>query len=149
VAGDNQNLLGNISSIKSLTSGIARTRRRVGVVLDHAKNHMCEETRLTLCIEKFLLYDVDNKACGRLLIYSAFTNLIHLANTKVWVGDGTFYSCPCVFSQLYTIQGLVRGRFYPLVFILMEKMSIKAHEYAFDLLSICVVGNLRLLFLIL
>jgi hypothetical protein len=83
MAGDNQNLLGNISSIKSLTSGIARTRRRVGVVLDHAKNHMCEEQRLKLCIEKFLLYDVDNKACGRLLIYSAFTNLIHLTNTKV------------------------------------------------------------------
>jgi hypothetical protein len=42
VAGDNQHLLGNLPSIQSLTSGIARTRRGVGVVLDHAKDHMWE-----------------------------------------------------------------------------------------------------------
>jgi hypothetical protein len=53
VAGDNQNLLGNIFSIKILTSGIARTRLRVGVVLDPAKFHMCEEQRLMLSNEKF------------------------------------------------------------------------------------------------
>jgi hypothetical protein len=45
--------------------------------------------------------------------------------------DGTFYSCPGEFEQLYTIQGIISGKFHPFVFNLSETMNTNNYELIF------------------
>jgi hypothetical protein len=49
--------------------------------------------------------------------------------------DGTFYAYPKVFSQLYSIQGFVRGSILPLVFCLMEKMTQTSYQVIFEFIN--------------
>lgn len=50
-----------------------------------------------------------------MLIFSTQKNLTHLAAADIIYGDGTFYSCPSLFFQLYTFHAMVDGVMYPLV----------------------------------
>lgn len=39
------------------------------------------------------------------------------------LGDGTFYSCPGLFTQLYSLHGEVNGVVFPLVFGLLPNQT--------------------------
>jgi hypothetical protein len=45
--------------------------------------------------------------------------------------DGTFWSVPNNFEQLLTFNGCFLGKFYPLIFILMEKKNEGSYDAAF------------------
>jgi hypothetical protein len=92
--------------------------------------------RKTFNSVKFLFLELDNKTDRKTLIFTTYCNLIHLDNTYVCVFYGTFYACPSEFSQLYTSQGLLRGKFYPLVFCLMHRCDYLVYEVFFEFLSL-------------
>jgi hypothetical protein len=46
------------------------------------------------------------------------------------VADGTFWSCPSEYQQLYTIQAIIRKKFFPLVFCFMkEKQTNRTKKF--------------------
>lgn len=67
--------------------------------------------------KQFLLY--DNKKENRILIFSTIDNLKILKNNKNWMADGTFWTVPKLFSQLYTIHVCHKNTTFPLAYILM------------------------------
>ena len=69
---------------------------------------------LTTVGNHFLLHD-DN-IHSRMLILSTTSNLRHLSAADTIFCDGTFYTCPSLFHQLYTIHAIVDGSMFPLVF---------------------------------
>ncbi|KAJ8306570.1 hypothetical protein KUTeg_017115 [Tegillarca granosa] len=62
---------------------------------------------LTCTGERSLM--VDNGDNSRVLIFSTVENLQHLANAYAIFCDGTFYTCPTIFNQLYTIHAMVNS----------------------------------------
>jgi hypothetical protein len=54
-----------------------------------------------------------------MLIFSTINNLTHLAAANTIFCDGTFYACPSLFHQLYTVHAMVYDSMYPLVFALL------------------------------
>jgi hypothetical protein len=54
-----------------------------------------------------------------MLIFSTINNLTHLAAANTIFCDGTFYPCPSLFHQIYTVHAMVDGSMYPLVFALL------------------------------
>jgi hypothetical protein len=73
---------------------------------------------------KIFCYDNYAKNESRVVIFSSDLNFIFLENSKLLICDGTFFNCPPEFGQLYTIQGLIRGKFYSLVYCLIERSEI-------------------------
>lgn len=68
--------------------------------------------------EDLLLY-CDRADGTPLVIFSCYTNLLHLCNAQTILGDGTFRYCPKFFLQIYTIHAVINQHFVPLVFALL------------------------------
>ncbi|KAK3097880.1 hypothetical protein FSP39_014087 [Pinctada imbricata] len=84
--------------------------------------------------ERFLLTD-SNDAGRRIIIYATDSNLELLTNCSTIYGDGTFYVCPGVFNQLYSLHGCVDGHFYPLVFAFLPGKRTDVYLRFWDLLK--------------
>ena len=76
---------------------------------------------LTAANQRFLIADDGNDE--RILIFSTQQNLTHFTAADIIYGDGTFYTCPDVFTQLYTFHTYVDGTMYPLVYALLPGKS--------------------------
>jgi hypothetical protein len=135
LSGENQNLSLHLPKVKNLVHNITKIRRE--------NNNKCiQEASLiddfftkTLSFEKYLVATKTDVKGAKILIYSTYMNLIHLENSLTYVCDGTFYSCPKEFSQIYTIQGLVKGKFYNLVHCFMEKMDTASYKFIFEFIK--------------
>lgn len=64
----------------------------------------------------------------RALVFATEDNLRKLSETSVWFADGTFKVVPQQFKQLYVIHGNYEGRVWPLVYILMTRMTEVLYE---------------------
>jgi hypothetical protein len=128
----NQNLIVAMPSVKSMVNNIAKVRKSNSIVIPEKNEHLSDSFRKTLNNGKFLFYEHLEIEGEKLLLFTTFSNLVHLSHTDVWVCDGTFYSYPAEFCQLYTISGCVREKFYPLVYVLMEKRDTKSYNLVFN-----------------
>ena len=57
--------------------------------------------------ERFLLADIVSD--GRFLIFATRQGLQMLQRSAMWIMDGTFKTCPSIFSQIYTIHGVIKS----------------------------------------
>ena len=71
----------------------------------------------------------------RILIFSTSDNLTHLGAATTIFGDGTFYTCPDLFTQLYTLHAFVDGAIYPLVYALLPGKSHTIYTRFLNLLK--------------
>ena len=141
LVGANQEVAMHMPKIETMVDEITRDRRNKNLSVCGAFVERPERQRLTLKSEVFLFLDEVNVITGKIMVYTTYNNLMHLGNTNIWICDGTFYVCPKEFMQLYTIEGFVRDKFYPLVYILMEKNTQQAYEYIFEFLKRKIVGQ--------
>ncbi|CAG2184746.1 unnamed protein product [Mytilus edulis] len=74
-----------------------------------------DEWCLTTTRQQFLL--PSDNIYPPMLIFSTTNNLTHLAAANTIFCDGTFYSCPTLFHQLYTVHAMIDGSMFPLVFV--------------------------------
>jgi hypothetical protein len=54
--------------------------------------------------ERFLLCDDTNAQGHRIVIFATNDNIRQMCNSTLLLCDGTFYTCPGLFSQLYTVH---------------------------------------------
>ncbi|XP_015115250.1 uncharacterized protein LOC107039903 [Diachasma alloeum] len=60
-------------------------------------------------------------------MYGTEENLNVLASCEIWLGDGTFQSVLSLFTQLYTLHGLVEGKVLPLTYVLTSNKCKKTY----------------------
>ena len=51
-----------------------------------------------------------------MLVFGMSENLSKLANLDTIYVDGTFATCPSLYCQLFTINGIINGQQFPLVY---------------------------------
>lgn len=83
--------------------------------------------------EKFLLYDsrADSPADPIIFIWASPTQLAQLRECAHWSGDGTFWSRPYNFDQLYTLHGNIGHSSVPAAYILMQSRTEATYVRAF------------------
>ena len=92
--------------------------------------------------ESFLIHidSVNNMMC-----FSTDSNLKALSSSNTIFVDGTFFSCPIYFYQLFTIHVNINGHYVPLVFFLLPNKRTHIYELAFSFLKTkCTELNLNL-----
>ncbi|KAL4127383.1 hypothetical protein QTP88_011555 [Uroleucon formosanum] len=106
-------------------------------------NSLKEENIKSNQNEKFLLVnDYENN----ILVFSTITNLKFLGQVDTIFVDGTFKSCPKLFTQLFTIHGLSNGNYIPLVFFLLIDKNVETYKKSFfHLNSECIKNNINFL----
>ncbi|CAG2188546.1 unnamed protein product [Mytilus edulis] len=120
---DTQELVQNITTFPSCKNTMCNKRKKNLPVLPKTVDQINIDgiwTRTTKG-DPFLL--TDDNTVGRMLIFSTQKNLTHLSAADIIYGDGTFYTCPSLFFQLYTFHAMVDGAMYPLVHSLLPAKS--------------------------
>lgn len=85
-----------------------------------------------------------NSRSDNIVCFSTETNLKALCNVKLTFVDGTFYSAPKQFTQVFTIHGLQNHVYVPLVFFLLPNKGEKSYEKVLRyLIDICLEINLN------
>jgi hypothetical protein len=68
-------------------------------------------------------------------MFTTARNLTNLVSADIIYGDGTFYTSPTQFTQLYTLRAMVDDGMYPLVFGLLPGKSEEIYDRYFNLLK--------------
>ena len=93
-----------------------------------------DEWTQTTADDRYLL--INDGTYDRILVFATDNNLQLLANNdnNTIYADGTFYTCPSLFAQLYTLHAL-DGEIFPLVFALLPWNSEDIYIRLFNLLK--------------
>ncbi|KAE8740956.1 hypothetical protein FOCC_FOCC013530 [Frankliniella occidentalis] len=94
------------------------------------------EFRNTLSGDLFVVYDSYGEQDGSddeddvedtIIVFATKENLKKLGRSSSWFTDGTFMVCPSLFTQLFTIHGLVEDVALPLVYALLPNKAETSH----------------------
>ena len=69
-----------------------------------------------------------------MIIFTTPRNLEILAAYPNWIMDGTFYVCPKIFYQSYSIHAVIDNVNIPLVFVLLPDKKQTSYEFVFKVL---------------
>lgn len=109
VGGVSVESLAQMPSYKSLAETVRRQRKGITKQPSAPKSLMDldipHDLAKTCDDEPFALYDSGPDEKNRMIIFGTQRNLDFLADCEVIHMDGTFNSCPQLFSQLYVILG--------------------------------------------
>jgi hypothetical protein len=67
-----------------------------------------------------------------MIVFGNAENLVHLRNSRAWLCDGTFYSAPSNFLQVYVIFCSIFGKSFPVLYILLKDKSQQSYERMFE-----------------
>ncbi|XP_060081931.1 uncharacterized protein LOC132561218 [Ylistrum balloti] len=82
--------------------------------------------------DRFLLFD-DGDQQNRIIAFATTENLRYLSTADTFYCDGTFYTCPSLFNQIYSIHVVIDGRMTPVVFALLPGKSQRIYTRLFTL----------------
>lgn len=77
----------------------------------------------------------DVASANKMLVFASDDFLVKLASSdEIWM-DGTFYACPSLFKQLYTIHALVNNQMFCMVYALLPGFSADVYKDLFRFLQ--------------
>lgn len=77
----------------------------------------------TLANENFLHFDTGVDNIHRILFYTTKQNLEYLSMSTCWLSDGTFYSSPANYYQIYIVYGFYFSKIFPLLYCFCKDKS--------------------------
>lgn len=89
--------------------------------------------------DKFLVYDnynINEPSNNRILIFCSPKCLDIMAECEHWFADGTFKSCPSIFSQIYTIHVLKQNTVIPTCFALLPSKTQENYNEVLNALKL-------------
>lgn len=136
----------SIPTFESVKSALYRSRAKVIPKLPATQQDINLEHQWTetLAGDRFVLCDDTDNSGNRIIIFATDDNLQRLCDAAAVYGDGTFYSCPGMFTQLYTLHASVHEQMFPLVFCLLPNKSELTYQRMFSLLQEAVRQRIQL-----
>ncbi|XP_060078201.1 uncharacterized protein LOC132557697 [Ylistrum balloti] len=130
-----------IPTFNSKKSQLYRARRKLTPKLPTTTQDIDLEGRWTETNtgERFL--HIDDGDQNRILVFATSEDLAELATADRIYCDGTFYTCPNIFHQIYTIHIEIDGSMYPVVYSLLPGKSQHIYTRFFTLLKTFMADN--------
>ncbi|CAF1564726.1 unnamed protein product [Didymodactylos carnosus] len=72
--------------------------------------------------ELFLLYD-GSLGGTRSLVFASYNDIVYLLQQEYWYSDGTFYTCPSIFYQIYSIHTYYISSPHPKIYIAIDLLQ--------------------------
>jgi hypothetical protein len=124
-------------TIKTLKNTVNKQRRKIRPSIpDRIENIPCPLPSLyslTKQNSNFLLYD-GHIGQQRGLIFASPDDIRYLGSQKFWYADGTFYTSPSIFYQIYSIHAFDEGISTPCVFALLADKKEPTYQDLFTVL---------------
>ncbi|KAJ8682127.1 hypothetical protein QAD02_017919 [Eretmocerus hayati] len=133
-----QRVLARLPERENLKRSMRKVRRRHlpanPRILDELLD-LPERFTITFTGKKFLIYDSrEVEDVGRVIVSATKRNLLLLRESDVWFLDGTFKVSPSIFTQLFTVLGIVKRHqnfaALPLVYALLSSKETRQYSTA-------------------
>jgi hypothetical protein len=124
----------NLQTEKSLKNIIREERGKTNGNINE-KNKINETYFKTNTGEKFIQFHNENSHYDDMVIICNDKRIIHLMNSEVWMGDGTFTIAPKNYTQIYTIHCKIFNKFFPTVYIFLKDKKTTSYQKAFEFLA--------------
>ena len=85
--------------------------------------------------ETFLLFDSKIECQNQVVLFYSLPTIEYLKKSDVIMMDGTFKICPPSFYQIYTIHGVIYGKSFPMIYIIMKNKTQSAYSLAFNFIN--------------
>lgn len=124
-------------TLKTLKNTVSKQRRQTRPPLPKSINDLPAQLPILYTQTKnksnFLLF---NGSLGgkRGLIFASIDDIKYLAYQKFWYADGTFYTSPSIFYQIYSIHAFDEGLSTPCVYALLADKSEETYHDLFSTL---------------
>lgn len=92
-----------------------------------------EEYSKTIKENEFVL--IDTKDAQRIIMFGTLDFFKKMCVTETLYGDGTFYSVPKLFYQLYTLHGFYKNEMIPFIYILLPDKKEQTYLRMFRLIQ--------------
>lgn len=125
----------NFPGFSSVKSGLYKQRQNTIPALPKNTSdvHLTGVWTQTKSGEDFML--VNDGEEDKIILFATEKNLRNLCDADKIFCDGTFYSSPHQFKQIYTLHAFVEGQMFPLVFGLLPNKSQATYTRMFELLK--------------
>lgn len=123
---------------KSIHSARAKLRPPLPKDLNELHRGLQSYIVQTKLAENFMLVNDD---VNNIVMFSTEKNLQFLVTCEFLLMDGTFYSAPSLFTQIFIIFGKKKCVHVPLVFILLTSKEEAAYEHALRKLTVFLPQN--------
>ena len=125
----------HLPTFNSAKSSLYRARRKQTPPLPKTQTDIRLEGKWTQTAtgDRFLLFDNTHQT-SRMIAFATTENLQDLATTDKFFCDGTFYTCPSLFYQIYTIHILIDDKMTPVVYAFLPGKSQATYTRFFTLL---------------
>ncbi|XP_071088042.1 uncharacterized protein [Haliotis cracherodii] len=118
-------------------SGLYRRRRKTTPALPRSLTRVdLPDTLKTTDGQRFLC--IDDGQDDRILCFATDLNFRYLQQLTSLYMDGTFYSCPALWDQLYVIHGLIGTKMTQFVFCVLPNRRRKTYARLFDRFKVVV-----------
>ncbi|KAG0425371.1 hypothetical protein DMUE_6040, partial [Dictyocoela muelleri] len=101
-------VISKLNKYQDLRDSITRNRKVLSLNISDIEYDINLSNLNTTGGESSIFHDSGMFDTKRYIIMGAKSSFIHLENSKNWICDDTFKSCPANFCQLYTIIGEIR-----------------------------------------
>lgn len=124
-------------TLKTLKNTASKQRRRIRPPIPRSIENLPFPIpilyTLTRNNENFLLFD-GNLGAKRALLFGSNDDIKYLSCQKLWYADGTFYTSPSIFYQIYSIHTFDEGLSTPCVYALLPDKSEATYQALFSTL---------------
>ncbi|CAM4833032.1 unnamed protein product, partial [Rotaria magnacalcarata] len=124
-------------TIKTLKNTISKQRRMIRPSLpkriEDIPFPLPQLYTLTKHDENFLLFG-GQLGRNRGFIFASQDDIRYLASQKYWFADGTFYTSPSIFYQIYSVHAFDEGLSTPCIFALLADKQEQTYQDFFSVL---------------
>ncbi|CAF3046268.1 unnamed protein product [Rotaria sp. Silwood2] len=121
-----KDLIVNLPAIRTMKNTLQKQRRKTRPPIPHTIEKLPFPLPDAYCKtahdDQFLFYD-GPLGDIRSLIFCSYNDLLYLSQHEDWYCDGTFYTCPSIFYQIYSIHVYHDGISTPCIFALLGSKS--------------------------
>lgn len=124
-----------LSSYAYMRDKITKDKNKKKISFNPLQDDIPNLLRSTINGTTFFRHDSGINDENRFVVFYSDFSIPYITNLKIFGVDGTFKTCPREYFQLFTIHGLILGKFYPLVFCLLTNKTEISYVNLFNYLK--------------
>ncbi|KAG0425309.1 hypothetical protein DMUE_6043, partial [Dictyocoela muelleri] len=124
-----------LNKIDNMRDYFVRIRNKKFKNNENNNDEILEMYKYTFSKKEFLQFDTGFDSEERIIIFYTLANVEILKKSIVWLGDGTFYSSPKGFEQIYILHASYFSKIIPIIYIFIKRKTVFSYNNAFSFIK--------------
>jgi hypothetical protein len=124
----------HLPKTKTLKQNIRNQRKNMESFTYCKEDDIANEHKVTLSKAKWLLHDSGIHDVNRIIVFANELNYEYISSATTFLMDGTFYTVPVGFYQLYVIHALIYQKYFPVIYCFLPNKDENTYRKLFSII---------------